>query len=78
MLLSQISKLLILAGVLLVVIGVVLHAGARVGAGHLPGDITWRGRAVTVHFPIATSIALSVALTVALTLLAWLFARGGL
>jgi cation transporter-like permease len=75
MALSLISKLLIMVGAVLVVVGVVLHAGSRIGAGQLPGDITWRGRDVTVHVPVATSVALSVALTLVLSLLAWLFTR---
>ena len=50
-----IGRTLILAGVVLVVIGLVLSFGRR-----LPGDIVWRGKNTTFYFPIVTCIVLSV------------------
>jgi hypothetical protein len=70
------GKLLILAGVVLLIVGVLLALGPKLPfrLGRLPGDIVWEGRNTTVYFPIVTSILLSVVLTVILWLIA-LFRR---
>jgi hypothetical protein len=60
------GRLLLLAGVLMIVIGGALMLFGRI---HLPGDITFRSGGVTVYFPIATSIILSIILTVILNVL---------
>ncbi len=67
------GKLLLIAGVLLVVIGgaLVLTGKAGIPLGRLPGDITWRGKNSVVYFPLATSIVLSIVLT----LIFWLVGR---
>ena len=67
------GKLLILAGVGLVVLGLIVIGVGKLGLplGRLPGDIIWRGKNTTFYFPLATCILLSVVLS----LLAWLFRR---
>jgi membrane protein implicated in regulation of membrane protease activity len=60
------GRLLLVAGVLLVIVGGALMLFGRF---HLPGDITFRSGNVTVYFAIATSIILSVILTVLLNVL---------
>lgn len=60
---SPTPKLLIVVGAFLLVAGLLLHLGGRLGLGRLPGDITLRGRDVTVYLPIATSLLLSILLT---------------
>ena len=67
------GKLLILAGVGLVVLGLIVIGVGKLGLpfGRLPGDIVWRGKNTTFYFPLATCILLSVVLS----LLAWLFRR---
>jgi hypothetical protein len=62
---SDLGKLLILAGALLVVFGVVLLLAGRSGIpiGRLPGDIVYRGKNTTFYFPIVTSILLSIVLS---------------
>jgi len=60
------GRLLLLAGVLMIVVGGALMLFGRF---HLPGDITFKSGNVTVYIPIATSIVLSVILTVVLSLL---------
>ncbi len=59
---SDLGKLLIVAGGLLVVFGAVLLLAGRAGIpiGHLPGDIVYRGKNTTFYFPIVTSILLSI------------------
>ncbi len=60
------GRLLLVAGVLMIVIGGALMLFGRI---HLPGDITFRSGGVTVYLPIATSIILSIILTVILNVL---------
>ena len=64
----QLGKMLIGMGLLLVVLGaVLLVAGkAHLPLGRLPGDFSYRGKNVTVYFPLATSILLSLLLTLVL------------
>jgi hypothetical protein len=59
------KSLLILALVLAVVGGVFLLL-SRAGVDRLPGEITYRGKGVTVYFPLGLSIALSLLLTILL------------
>jgi len=51
------GRLLLVAGVLMIVVGGALMLFGRF---HLPGDITFRSGTVTVYIPIATSIILSM------------------
>ena len=62
---SELGKLLILFGTLIVVVGLVLVFGARLHLpiGKLPGDIVYRGKNTTVYFPIVTSIVISIVLS---------------
>ncbi|OLE79169.1 MAG: hypothetical protein AUG06_08600 [Actinobacteria bacterium 13_1_20CM_2_65_11] len=60
------GRLLLLAGVLMIVVGGALMLFGRF---HLPGDVTFKSGNVTVYIPIATSIILSVILTIVLNVL---------
>jgi len=66
--LGQFGRVLVFVGLGVVVLGLLMLAGDKLGLGKLPGDITWRGKNSTVHFPIATSLVLSVVLTVLINL----------
>ena len=73
---SDLGKILIGFGVLMVVVGgVLLLAGILFGKvpwlGRLPGDIHVQRGNWSFYFPLATSILLSVVLS----LLLWLFGR---
>lgn len=69
---SELGRMLIFFGAILVVLGLVLVWGPKIPwLGRLPGDIVYRGERVTFYFPIVTSLLLSVALT----LLLWLLRR---
>ena len=61
----NLGKLIIIAGVILVAVGLVfvLLARTHLPIGRLPGDIIYRRRNVTFYFPLATSILLSVVLS---------------
>ena len=65
------GKFLIIAGVVLVAVGVVWLVGERFGLGRLPGDIVIEGENTRFYFPIMTSIVISIVLSLAL----WLFSR---
>lgn len=62
---NSMGKLLIAAGGLLILIGVVvvLAGRANIPLGRLPGDINYRGKNTAVFFPITTCIILSIVLS---------------
>jgi hypothetical protein len=68
---TDLGKLLILVGVVIVGIGVVLALAGRshLPLGRLPGDIVYRGKNTTFYFPLATSILISLVLSVLLYLI---------
>lgn len=59
------GRMLIFAGFVLVVIGLLLMLLNRTNlpVGRLPGDITYRGKNTVVYFPLATSILISIVLS---------------
>lgn len=68
----SIGRLLILAGIVLIVTGVLVSlAGRFTSLGRLPGDISYRRGNFTFYFPVVTSILLSIVLT----LVMWLINR---
>jgi hypothetical protein len=62
---GEFGKLLLGLGLLLIVVGAVLVIGARFGLplGRLPGDVSYRGKNVTIFLPLGTSILISVVLS---------------
>jgi len=68
-----VGRMLILAGLVLLVVGVLWILGERAGfgLGRLPGDIVVRGERSTFYFPLATCLLISVVLS----LLLWLVRR---
>lgn len=67
----DLGRLLIVFGAILVVVGLLLTVGGRIGLGKLPGDIVYRRGNFSFYFPLMTSILLSIVLS----LLLWLFRR---
>ena len=65
----NVPRLLIAAGVLLVVVGLLWPFLSRLGLGRLPGDISIRREGFSFHFPLMTSLILSGVLTLVLWLL---------
>jgi hypothetical protein len=63
------AKVLILAGVVLVSVGLTVLAAQRFGLGRLPGDIVIERDGFTLYLPIATSLIVSLVLTLVLWLL---------
>ena len=65
---TDLGKVLIAGGLILLVAGVVISLLGRTGLplGRLPGDIFYRGKHTTIYFPLATSLLLSVLLSIVL------------
>ena len=70
---GQIGQLLIIAGVVLALIGVVLMFGDKLPfrLGRLPGDLVWRGKNTTIYFPLTTILLVNILLMAVM----WLFRR---
>ncbi|MET0552465.1 MAG: DUF2905 domain-containing protein [Vicinamibacteria bacterium] len=61
---SELGRPLIVAGAVLLVVGLFLTFGPRIpGLGRLPGDLVWRRGSTTVYFPVLTCLLLSLVLS---------------
>ncbi len=68
--LTQVGKLIVIAGIVLVAAGLLIMVAGRVPfLGNLPGDITYRRGNTTIFVPIVTMILLSIVLTIVLNLM---------
>ncbi|QGM94749.1 DUF2905 domain-containing protein [Methylocystis rosea] len=65
------AKFLIIAGLVMVGLGILWMVGERFGLGRLPGDIVVESGNFKFYFPLATSLILSVVVS----LLLWFFNR---
>jgi hypothetical protein len=66
---SELGKLLVFVGGLIVVLGLVFIVGGRIPfLGRLPGDFSFSRGNTHIYFPLATSVILSVILTLVLNL----------
>jgi Protein of unknown function (DUF2905) len=65
------AKWLIIAGTILILIGLMWPWIAKLGLGHLPGDIHIKREGLDFYFPLTTSIIVSLLLS----LLFWLFRK---
>lgn len=54
------TRLLIVAGVLLIVVGLAWPWLSKLGLGRLPGDIVIRREGFSLYFPIASCLVVSV------------------
>lgn len=63
------AKVLMVAGAVLFVVGLVWHFRGSLGLGSLPGDFVFKRGNFTLYFPLATSILLSLILSFVLWLL---------
>ncbi len=68
--LSAMGRFLVVAGVFFIVAGLLVVALNKLGLplGRLPGDLSWRGKNVSVFAPLGTSLLLSVLLSLAFLL----------
>lgn len=65
----ELGRMLVVAGGLVVLAGLALLLGGRLGLGRLPGDLSFGRGNVRFLLPLGTSIVLSVVLTLVLRLL---------
>ena len=66
---SDLARLLIIAGSILLLLGLILWLGPKIPwLGKLPGDITYQRGNFTLYFPLGTCILISVILTLLLYL----------
>lgn len=67
---NELGKALVGLGLLLAAIGAVLLVAGRIGLplGRLPGDIAYKGKNISVFFPLGTSILISIILSALLYL----------
>lgn len=71
---TDLGKLLIMLGGVIVIAGTVLLLAGRfhIPLDRLPGDISYRGKNTTFYFPVTTCIIISVVLS----LIFWLIGKG--
>jgi hypothetical protein len=69
--LRQLGKLVLLAGLVLVVVGLALWSGLLAWFGRLPGDLRFEGENTRVYVPLTSMLLVSFALSV----LIWLVRR---
>jgi hypothetical protein len=67
----DLRRILIVAGIVLLIAGLLWPYLTRLGLGRLPGDIVIERQNFRFYFPVVTSLVVSVVLT----LLFWLFRR---
>ena len=65
------GRLLMVAGGVLLLLGLAMTLAGRTPLGRLPGDILYKRGNFTFYFPLMTSLVVSLLLT----LLMWLFRR---
>ena len=65
------AKIFIIAGIVLLLVGLIMFAAERFGLGRLPGDIVIEREGFTLYLPLATSLIVSLGLTLVL----WLLSR---
>ena len=65
------GKFLIIAGLVLVAVGVVWMLGERIGLGRLPGDVLIEREGTRIYIPITTSLLISAVLSLVL----WVLSR---
>ena len=61
--------LVVIAGGVLVVLGLLIYSGALSWFGRLPGDIRYEGEHTHVYFPLVSSLLISVLLSLLFYLL---------
>lgn len=70
----HLGKMLVVAGVVLVALGLLIMAGSKIsflGLGRLPGDIVYKSKHGFFYFPIVTCVILSLLFTVVLWLISF-------
>lgn len=61
--------LIVSAGIVVIIVGVLVATGALGWFGRLPGDLRFEGESVRVYVPLASMVIASVVLTLVLNVL---------
>jgi Protein of unknown function (DUF2905) len=61
--------LVVIAGVFVIVVGLLIYSGALSWFGRLPGDIRYESGSVRVYIPLVSMLLVSIALTLLFSLL---------
>ena len=69
------SRWLIVAGIVLVALGLAWPLIAKLGLGHLPGDIRIEREGFSFYFPITTAIIVSVVLSLIVMIVDWILRK---
>jgi len=69
------QRVLITLGVVLLLLGMVWPFLARLGLGHLPGDLRVERPGLRIYAPLGSTLLISILLSVLLTVLSWLGRR---
>ena len=74
---TEIGRLLLILGLVIVLVGLLIWAGGRFfpWLGHLPGDIRIERENFKLYFPLATMILLSVIGSIILNIIIRIFRR---
>jgi hypothetical protein len=72
---AAMRQILIVAGAILLTLGVLWPWLTRLGLGGLPGDISVQRPGFRFYVPLGSSLLISVVLSLVLTLIAWLWRR---
>jgi len=67
------NRWLLIAGLLLVVLGLAWPIIVKLGLGSLPGDIRIERDGYSFYFPITTGLMVSIVISLLLTLIDWIF-----
>ena len=73
---KSLGMFLLIVGCVTAIVGLVLLVAPKIPwLGNLPGDIHYRGKNTSFHFPLATCIVVSIVLTIVLNLVLRMFRR---
>ncbi len=61
--------MIIVLGIAIVIFGVILYFGGKLGIGRLPGDIYVKKWNYTFYFPVVTCIIASIIMTIIFSLI---------
>jgi hypothetical protein len=66
----DVGRFMVLAGTIILVIGLLFMVSDKIPIGRLPGDIQFGSDKFRIHIPIVTSILLSIVITIILNFFA--------
>lgn len=69
MTLERFGRVLLVAGLVILLVGLAFILLARLGVVRLPGNVIIHGKGFTVYFPIGLSILISIIATIILNLI---------